>query len=284
MLTGFHSAVSGLYYNEHRLAVISNNMANVNTSAFRSSQMMFRTRKENEFTQRMDRDTKVRTPDFYGIENKGVYRTYQKPGKAVYTGNKLDIAIDGGITNGFFKVQSTDPADKNIYWTRNGTLSVGHLDNSPNSPTVLYAGGHVLLDATNQPVHIDPSLGELNITGNGTIYQGEAEVGKIPVFRFNESKDATTQTTSNLQLLEGIGETLYRIPEEFKSQFNPTVIDVGIAGTDRVLSQGSREGSNVDIFKEVAEMMTTQEMYSANTKVIREQADGLSKLFQTVRG
>jgi flagellar basal body rod protein FlgG len=284
MLTGFHAAVSGLYYNEQRLGVISNNMANANTSAFRSSQMMFRTRKENDFTQWMDRDAKERSPDFYGIENKGVYRSYEKPGKAVHTGNKLDVAIDGAITNGFFRVQSTDPADRNTYYTRNGTLAIGHMDGKANSPTVLFAGGHVVLDASNQPINIDPSLGELTITGNGTIYQGEAEVGKLPVFRFNKSSDAMTQEKSNLQLLEAVGETLYRVPDQFKSEFNPTVIDVGAAGTDHVLTQGSREGSNVDIFKEVAEMMITQETYSANTKVIKEQADGLSKLFQTVRG
>jgi flagellar basal body rod protein FlgG len=285
MLTGYYSSISGVHYNEQKLDVISNNLANMSTPGFRRSMLMVRSREENEFTNRVDRDVKERLPDYYGTQRTGIYKIYKKTGKLQSTGNSFDLAIPPELKNAFFAVRGKDANDPSSYYTRNGSLSLNNIDPKiPGSPSVLYLGNNIALDGNNQPISVDPSLGELKITDDGTIKQGQVEVGKIPVYRLNKSADPTTQVHANLQLLQSKGDSLFQVPEKHQDEFHPHAIEVGVDGVTRTTVQGSKESSNVSTFQELAEMLTAQRTAQASKQAVKDQISSLTKLFQMARG
>lgn len=282
MLLGFHSNVSGMNYNSEKLDVVSNNLSNTNTAGFRRSLSVMRTRAEHEGTKWVDPAARKRLPDFYGTQRTGVYKVYSDTGTIQETGNNMDIAIPPELKNAFFSVQRNN-GDPTTYYTRNGTLSFGPQDvSNPNSPNVLYLGGHLALDDGNQPIEVDPSLGELGISVDGTVRQGQAIVAELPVYRLNKSSDPNVQQSANLQLLNQMGDSLFKIPPDLQQEFHPNRIEIG-EGVNRVLAQGMREGSNVNPISELVYMMEATKSYSSNASAIEKQMNGLEKLFELVR-
>ena len=284
MLTGYYTNISGIFYNEQKLAVTGNNIANVDTSGFRKSSLLMRTRESNPFTKTLDRAVAKRNPTEYGIQRSGVYKNYKKPGTLKHTGSNFDVAIDPSHTNAFFSVQKAGDPEKQTFYTRNGTLSIGPQDpKNPDSPSILKIAGHIALDDAGQAIEIDPSQGELRITGEGGIFQGENSIGELPIYRFNKSADPTSQVSANLQTLEQLGDSLYKIPKQWQEEFHPFRVEVGKNGIKRLMTQGSQESSNVNIFSELTEMLNATRGASANQTALRKQLDSLNKLFQLVR-
>lgn len=284
MLTGYYSGVSGLYYNEQKLGVTSNNLANSNTSGFRRSLMVLRSREENPYTRQIDPMVKERLPDTYGIQRTGVYKSMDEAGALKHTGNDFHVAIVPEQKNAFFAVRKNDPNDPQLYYSRSGNLSFGPLNpNQPDGPKVLLAGGHRLVDQGGNPIQIDPENGPLRIGDDGVIYQNDEEQGQIAVFRLNKSADPTVQQSANLQLLEQMGEGLFRVPEGKEGEFYPSQLQVGQAGISRLMKQGTQEASNVNVYHELMEMMNANRSYGANVRAMNQQFDGLDKLFQMIR-
>ena len=100
---------------------------------------------------------------------------------------------------------------------------------------------------------------------------------------FNKSQDPNIQKTSNLQALERMGDSLFKIPSQYAREFNPLRIEVGEHGVKDIMKQGALESSNVNIVQEMMEMMSASKSGGANTKAMKMQMDGLDKLFQLVR-
>lgn len=284
MLTGFFSGISGIVYNEQKLDVTSHNLANVNTTGFRKSSLVMSTREGNPFTKMMDAAARKRYVGAYGTKRMGVFKSFNKTGQLRHTGNSMDLGIVPELSNAFFAVRRPGDTSGDVYFSRNGQLSFGPEDPSnPNSPTVLYASGHIVVDTNNQPIQIDPTLGPLTISADGVISQGDVESGEIPLYRFNDGSDPLSQTGSKLEELQQLGDSLVAIPKGREQYFVPTRLKVGEGGVRRLVAQGSTEASNVEIFHEMMEMMNATRGSSANVTAINKQIDGLSKLFQLVR-
>lgn len=284
MLTGFFSGISGMLYNQQKLDVTSHNLANVRTTGFRSSDMVHSTRKANPYSQLIDAAARKRYIPANGTERLGVFKSFGKSGQLQHTGNPLDLGIVPELKNAFFAVKRAGEPNSPLLFTRNGKLSIGPLDpNHQNSPSVLYAGGHPMIDLNGQPIEIDPSQGQLEIRSDGIIYQGDNEVGEIPLYRFNDSADPTRQKSAELANLRQVGDSLLQVPEQLKDQFFAKRIRVGEAGVTRLVNQGSQEASNVNIFHEMMDMMSATKGASANATAIRRQLEGLTKLFELVR-
>lgn len=284
MLLGFYSGVSGLIYNEEKLGVTSSNLSNVDTAGFRRSLLVMRSRDQNPDTKWIHSDVRGRIPKFYGIRRTGVYKIYKDTGTLKQTDNPFDVAIPPELKNAFFQVKKEGSEDPEIYYTRNGTLSMGPLDpNVPGSPIVLKMSGHVALDAGKQPIEIDPTGGALEVGKNGLIRQGELIIGELPVYRLNKSSDPTVQKAANLQRLSQLGDSLYQVPRELKDEFHPFRLEIGENGVQRLTIQGMQEGSNVNPVGELLHMMEASKAHSSNVSAMTTQAEGLTKLFTLVR-
>ncbi len=129
MLRSMYSGVSGLLTHQQKMDVIGNNIANVNTTAFKSSNIVF----EEVFSQLMSSATQP-TQDGRGGTNPqqiglgvsiGNISTNMSKGSIQATDNPNDLAIDG---EGFFVV--TDGSG--VYYTRAGSFDLDKDGNLVN--------------------------------------------------------------------------------------------------------------------------------------------------------
>ena len=246
--------------------------------------MMLRSREENALAGQVDSATKKRLPNIYGIQRSGVFTDHAKTGKLRQTNDPHHLALAPELKNSFFAVQRTNSSDQSQHYTRNGTLSFNRLNPAdPASPTVLHISSHIALDANKQPIQVDPGKGPITVASHGEIRQNGSVIGEIPVFRLNKNADPTNQVSADLQKLTKLGDSLYRIPDQRKNEFHPLKLEVGQPGIHRLMSQGTLEGSNVNIINEMVEMMNATKGATANQTAISKQLDGLNKLFQLVR-
>jgi flagellar basal-body rod protein FlgG len=164
------------------------------------------------------------------------------------TENPLDLAIDG---DGFFRLQATDGT---IALTRNGAFMVdaqGYLS---------FPGGYRLMGESG-PIQV----------GNGTItvaQSGEVQVDGSTVARI------VPMTVADVQELDKIGSALFEVPA--KVEITPS--------TTSAIQQGYLETSNVDIVREMVDMIIAYREYEANAKALQQQDASLDNLFNRVAG
>ena len=164
MNSGYYAACAGLKAQTQALELISNNVANLNTTGFRGQQTTFQSLLASS-------SAGVTTPLNQAVNDFNVLgdsRIDLSAGNLESTGNPLDLAIEG---SGFFAVQTK----AGTVYTRNGNFQAsadGHLTTS--------AGDLVL--GENGPLTI-PS-GEVSFSPDGTLSSGGAVAGKLRMVEF----------------------------------------------------------------------------------------------------
>ena len=263
MIQSLFSGVSGMLTNQSEMDIIGNNIANANTTAFKSSSADF-----TESFMQISRAATVNQPVGIGVGlgaqvsgtetnfDQGVFQTTNVP---------TDMAING---SGFFVVQSVSGNDS---VTRNGAFvedSNGYLRTTdgnflmgttgataPSSPSTGFPTGKIQIPTTvtsGSPVasfSVD-STGAITLTGQDGTTQ---TAGYITVQKFNNPDGL---------LDEGGGLYSYQLAAGTNQAF--TGGDAG-AGT---IQTGVLEASNVDLSTEFANMIIAQRGFEASARVI----------------
>ncbi|PCI19813.1 MAG: flagellar basal-body rod protein FlgG [Piscirickettsiaceae bacterium] len=250
---------TGLEAQQTRMAVISNNLANVNTTGFKKSRAIFEDLLYQNIRQvgaQSSQDTTLPTglQIGTGVRTVATEKTHTQ-GSILQTGNSLDMAVSG---RGFFQVLRPDGS---ITYTRDGSFkldSTGQLVTSggyPLEPSITIPD-----DALSVTVGIDGTVSVLQ-SGSAT----PSQVGNITLADF-----------INPTGLEPIGENQYR---ESLSSGSPTVGTPGESGIG-ILNEGSLETSNVNVVEELVGMIETQRAYEMNSKAISTTDQMLQRLMQ----
>lgn len=240
-------AKTGLDAQQTRMNVISNNLANVNTTGFKRDRAVFEDLLYQNIRQaggQTGADTQAPTGFQLGTGVR-VLATEKitAQGNMQTTENSLDIAIAG---EGYFQIAQ---ADGTIAYTRDGNF---HLDNAGQ---VVTSGGQLLQPALNVPANAS----SLTIGRDGTVSVeldaggGQQVLGQIQLARF--------VNTSGLQ---AIGQNLLK---ETPASGAPIVGNPAADGTG-TLMQGALEASNVNVVEEMVSMIETQRAYEINSKAI----------------
>ncbi|UCD63424.1 MAG: flagellar hook-basal body protein [Candidatus Zixiibacteriota bacterium] len=174
-----------------------------------------------------------------------VYTSYA-PGVFDKTGNQLDLAIDG---EGFFRLQLPDGSTA---LTRAGCFSVNE------EGFVSFPGG-ALLVGEGGPLEV--GNGKVAVAQNGTVEVDGSAAGRI-----------TPVTVADFEQLEKIGSSLFAVPE------GTTLITVETS----TIQQGFLEASNVDIVREMIDMIISFRNYEADAKAVQVQDQSLDHLFRRV--
>ncbi|HVN71000.1 MAG TPA: flagellar basal-body rod protein FlgF [Desulfomonilia bacterium] len=234
---GIYTAAAGAIAMEERLNVISNNIANINTTGFKKDQMSF-----EQFQRALDTS----------ILFSGQYRTVPidvvpistsidlTPGAPVKTGNPLDVALGG---DGFFVVNT----DNGPRYTRAGSfqLSTDNIIITQQGYTVQGQGGDIT---------IDPNQGQLVIDPQGKVSQDGDEISTLQVVKIPP------------EALVRQGNNLFSV----KAGFTPEPVDAPS------VVQSSLETANVEPINEMVEMIAAQRAYDVFQKVIRSVNDAYS--------
>jgi flagellar basal-body rod protein FlgG len=240
-------ARTGLDAQSHRMRVIANNLANVNTTGFKRDRAEFQTLAYQQVTAA---GATSAGEDLYatglnlgsGVRVSGTARM-MTAGALATTDNPLDLAIEG---DGFFQIARPDGTTGysragNFQLSPEGKLVTG--DGKPLQPEITIPDG-----ATAVTIGAD---GTVSATLPGEA--GASEVGKIEIARFANSAG-----------LQALGDNLYA---ETAASGAP---QVGAAASEGrgAIRQGALEGSNVNIVQELVDMIETQRAYEVNSKMI----------------
>ncbi len=240
-------AKTGLDAQQTRMAVISNNLANVNTTGFKSGRAIFEDLMYQNIRQvgaQSTQNTQLPTGLQLGtgVKTVGTEKLHTQ-GNVQQTGNSLDVAING---RGFLQI--TMP-NGDINYTRDGSLK---------------------LDSTGQLVTSDGLLLNPAITiPSGALSVSIGSDGSVSALLPNATTPSVlgqiqTANFINPTGLEAVGSNLFR---ESGASGAPLVGTPGQAefGT---LNQGSLETSNVNVVEELVNMIETQRAYEMNSKAI----------------
>ena len=247
MLRAFSTAATGMTGQQTMVDVIANNLANVNTSGFKRSQLNFQdllyiTMEEpgTEIASGINSPTGIQIGS--GVRVASTIKVYS-PGELENTANPLDVAIVG---DGFLQV--TLP-NGDLRYTRDGSLMT-----NANGELVTSAGYaiepaiSVPIDAISVNIEKD---GGVNVTDpSGT----QSVVGNIQLARFANSSGLSSEGGNLLAETEASG--------------TPTIGTPGENGFG-IIQSGFLEKSNVQIVTELVNLITAQRAYETNSRAIR---------------
>jgi flagellar basal-body rod protein FlgG len=232
MLQGLYAAASGMEAQQTQFDAISNDLANLNTPGYQSTEVGFQDLLYSGAGSASGSTVATGT----GAASSIVGRS-QTEGALQTTGNPLDVAISGP---GFLQVRRSDGT---IGLTRNGSLQVdaqGQVTDQQGNP---------LVPSITLPKGADPS--QMHIAANGTVTAGGRTLGKITVV----DVPAPTQ-------LQPDGGSLFSVT----AGSGPTRPAPG-----STVQQGALEGSNVDAAQAMTDMINAQRDYQMSSQAIQYQ-------------
>lgn len=256
-----HIARTGLDAQDMRMRVISNNLANVNTTGFKRDRAAFETlayqvvtaagaqsTNETRYATGLSLGTGVRVQGTARIDTQGAMQT---------TNNSLDLALDG---DGYFQIQM--PGGE-LGYTRAGNFS-----RSPEGLLVTSEGYQVMPGIT-----IPEGATSITIGTDGTVSavvpgQTEAQqIGQIQIAAFPNAAGLQAQGDNYLRETSASGAA-----------------NLGVAGLEGrgQVRQGMLEASNVNVVAELVDMIETQRAYEVNSKMISATDDMLKYVNQNI--
>jgi flagellar basal-body rod protein FlgF len=248
MIQGLYTSASGMIAVDAWQAAIANNIANATTTGYKAQspvQLGFYEYFSNT----------LRRPYVYNREaapggGVKVVETYPDLSGGILrsTGNPLNLALHGP---GFFVVDT--PFGER--YTRAGDFSIdadGHLSTQD---------GFKILSETGQP--LDVRGGRVIVAQDGAVTVDAVPSGRVRVVEFESPHRLMRE-----------GDNLYRAPDEILPQSAPAV--------DTRIEQGHLELSNVDISRQMSQMLLGMRAYEANQRVIQAADTTISRLIEQV--
>ncbi len=276
MIRGIYTGASGMIAQQSRLDVVANNLANVNKTGFKKDLALFKAfpdmliRRINESGLGITPAGSYDTMPFVGklgtgVEVNEVYTQF-KQGSLMRTENNFDLALEG---RGFFTVQT----ERGERFTRNGSFTInqdGILMNQNGYP-VMGENGIIRVQENNFLIN---ERGEIIV--NGAISNDPFDVVGL---ENNDWSDPIVIDRLKLVDFENIrevkkeGDSLYRETEYSGPPLPPENLKV---------IQGFLEKSNVNIVREMVDMIEVQRSYEANQKTITTHDQTLGRLINEV--
>jgi flagellar basal-body rod protein FlgF len=166
-----------------QLDVVANNIANMNTTAFKGESMVF----EEHLVKTLSTDKTARNLAF--VHDLATIRDTSE-GRTETTGGALDLAISGP---GYFAVGTAEGER----YTRNG-----HFKLDPEG-RVVTEDGHPLLNADGDGFQLEPGEKDLTIAHDGSFTTSAGQKGKVKLAAFAHEQE-----------LKKVGESLYASDEK----------------------------------------------------------------------
>jgi flagellar basal-body rod protein FlgG len=259
-MSSMNIAATGMAAQQLNVEVIANNIANLNTTAFKRQRAEFQDllyqdeRRGGATSSDTGTIVPVGVQIGTGVKTAAVYRITLQ-GNLTQTSNPLDLAIQG---RGFFQVLQPD-----------GTIAFSRAGSFQLSPTgqIVTADGLVV-----QPgITLPQNTTAVTVNSSGQV---QAQV----------AGQVNPQTVGQLQLanfaneagLEALGNNLF---QETQASGNAITGNPGTTAFGTI-NQGLLETSNVDIVSEITNLITAQRAYEMNSKVIQTSDQMMSTLNQ----
>lgn len=254
-------AKSGLDAHHKNIEVISNNLANANTTAFKRNRAEFEDLPYEVITQAgtpVSQDTNSPGGLVVGTgtklaNNKKIFTD----GSMIQTDNSLDVAIRG---RGFLKVQLPNG---NFAFTRDGNLQVN------DQGQITLSNGFIV----QPPITIPQGTNQISISNDGIVSASSTDnptpqqIGQIQLSDF-----------VNTDGLQPTGDNLYIATIASGNELIGNPMDNGLGS----INQGSLEGSNVNVVEEMVNLIEAQRAFEVTSKAVSAVDNMLQNLSREV--
>lgn len=244
MLKGLYTAYTGMVNEQHRMDTLTNNLANSTTVGFKKEGATSQAFDEVLALKIKDTSESPNTARRLGTMSLGVkigenYTDYSE-GPLKVTDNTFDLALTGP---GFFTIEFTNKAgETSTKYTRDGSFTVTEEGN------LVTKDGDFVLDDAGSPIELNPRL-TTSINTDGTIYQNGRQVAKIGITDFED-----------YNYLEHYGETMFQEVDGAQTKD---------ADENTQVLSGYLEYANVQVVKEMVEMINVSRAYETNQKMVQ---------------
>lgn len=245
-----YTAATGMEALETKLDVIANNMANINTTAFKKDRANFEDLfyRQYRLPGSIDADGNLTST---GVEvglgtRVSSTQTNHTQGAMQTTDNPLDFAIEG---DGFFRVTTSN----GNFYTRTGNFGV-------NAQGQLVLGSAHTGWVLDPPINIPEEAVDVVVNPNGEVQYRTTDQPTLQT-----AGQVTLSTFINPDGLLKLGDNLY---QETAASGPPTEGNPGTPGFG-VIQQGALEASNVEPVQELIDLITTQRAFELNSQVVQ---------------
>ncbi len=177
----------------------------------------------------------------------------------------------------FFSIQSAQNDEVSQYLIRDGAFYLSEDPGNAELLTLVTSEGDYVLDQAgnriNLPVNFSSiqlnAAGQLIVTLDDGTEENVGQLGLIAIFK--------------PQLLESLGGNAFQFPDLAELGYAEEDVFAAVAATESRLVQHALEGSNVDVSKEMNELLMTQRHYQFNSRSLSI-ADQMAGLVNGIRG
>ena len=266
MQSGYYNAVGGMVTQFNRLESISNNLANLNTNAFKRDDVIVGDYLRLHEAYQQELPLKNHTREAAKFVNRALDRvpiivdsySDRAMGAMMETQNPLDFALDR--ENVFFAVQTPD----GVAYTRDGAFVVG------DDGMLSTREGYKVLSRVgleNEGGITLPAGSQIEVDKNGNVYARNSDNEAVGA---SEAINAIAIVSfANPRYLKKDGRNLYSYPQEREG-------DRVNLPAPAALRQGFIEKSNVNAVVEMTNLIETNRLVDMYSKVLKTHADELN--------
>ncbi|MFY4775211.1 flagellar hook-basal body protein [Metabacillus sp. RGM 3146] len=256
MLSTMISAGNTMGQLQQQLDTIGHNIANIDTEGYKRTDTSFQEVIRQQIDNQPDKAKEVGRLTDYGLRpGAGAVMSQNlvfSQGTLKTTDRKLDIAFTK--PGQFLKVEDSGK----VRYTRDGAMYLSPLTDGSGKSILVNSQGNKILGDNNQPILLDGSAEDFEITADGTIEataaNGTTQQVNLGIVQVNK-----------MQSLIPSGGGLYSLnpgdPQALTALTGGLMQQIG-------MQQGALEMSNVDLSKEMSDLMISQRAYQLNAKSI----------------
>ncbi len=255
MIQSIYTARSGLIAQQQRLDITANNLANLETTGYKSVRADFKDALYQTMLRPVESEDELNLQRGSGALLGATLRSFIQ-GTAQQTAGTLDLLLDG---DGFFAVQNMDGEP---LYTRDGSFG---LSAEEDGTYLVTADGRYVLDKNEKPINIGATLtSDLSIAEDGSIFNTKSglQLGQLGIYTF-----------TNRQGLEAVSGNQFKATENSGKAIESTA----------TVRQGFLESSNVDLAGEMVNMIRAQRAFSLTSKALTT-ADQMDSQANQIRG
>lgn len=246
---------------QNKLDVIGHNLANSETTGYKSRESEFASllfQQINNMTDPANREGRV-TPD--GIQvgsgaKLGSVNNNLALGSIFETGRELDVALLE--ENHLFQIEVTEAGVNETRYTRDGSFYLDPVDT--NSLMLTTADGNPVL-GQNGPIVIATGFDGISIQPNGEVLVTRGEQTEV-------AGNLAIVEAVRPRLLEAAGKNIFRLPNLNELGYNFAEVIQNVGQQESLVQSHSLENSNVDISKQMTDMLMAQRSYQFNARTI----------------
>ncbi|MED3793304.1 flagellar hook-basal body protein [Niallia alba] len=260
---------------QKQMDLISNNMANVDTTGYKKQNGTFTDMLFQQFNNQKDETQEVNRLTPNGIRQGAGAKLAQT--QLVMTQGSIqasDRVLDTALTKEgqLYRVLVQDGGTTEVRYTRDGAMYLSPV--SDNENMLVTKEGHAILDENNNPILLNNNVKDYIFSSTGTL-----------TVQFNNGGQETINLgisyANNPQSLEKTGDNLYRLSD--MADENEAIMDLnGARRSEIAMKQNALEQSNVDISKEMVNLIATQRSYQFQSRSI-SLADQMMGLVNGIR-